>query len=525
MFYIELFSLFLAFIIYGTNILTYRVMKNRLIYFAFISIFLISCADKKKSNVQQYVAAFLAEDDKAVGYGYFSLGQLIEKSDLLNFPVVGRIVSQEMGLFNESIGTDVPLYYTVEGPLDRNGTPNRSYLFMQVKNQDSLKAMFAKMGYFFEEEKGISYSGDMNMGLGYRDDLAIIVSAGFDDDIKSMVYDAFERVKGKASNNKINDILAKETDILFASHLENLYGTSNTELEQLPIQKQETIKKLAKHSHFVTTLDFNDGEIVFQTFSEVNDDLKEALFLNDNVEGNAAKKLGPGSPFIAYSMELDIPKMERLMSEFYPEATKQMYKSMGSTGMILKAVGGEGLNKLINGKMGVAVTSVPKDIQFEGIPSFNMYAGIGKSGSAIVDLLMDLAESGEIEKVEKGYYKYDIAEIRITSEEISLRATASDDESSDEKNQALKFPKGAENFGKKPISLFIDFKKLHDADINMDEEARAILELFDYAYMEADNSCSSLTIKMKDMNKNVIQQVLERMRGEIEMMMSTGVSI
>lgn len=489
-------------------------------------VFFQSCEDKQATAVKNNFSSFIAQNEGAVSYGKVSLGDLLEKSDLKSLPSFGEVIKNQFESLKVSIGVDQPIYFALDGPLDRDGMPKRSYFFFQINNKDSVEAMFSEMGYFFEEENDLFYAAEESMALGFNDDMAIMLQGQYEDDLKTLVYDAFKEASAKNEDERIASVLDLEGDILIASHLENLYNTGNTELNKLPEDQQKLLKEMAANAHYATTIDFRNGEIAIDGKAYFDEALSKAMVFKDMGDFDPMAEMNVERPLMAFYANVDVPKMEQLMEKFYPEPVKELYKSMGTTGLILKGLGGEGINALVNGQMAMALATAPVDFKFDDeLPSgMTFYAGVGGASSSIVDVLVDLADAGDITRVEKGLFRYNGMEAKLSGKSLIVKTL--NNENSPKIMGREQFPEGCEGFGVKPMAFYLDLKALFAADIDVrSSDLKSVIDLLDFAYMEADNEGSAFKIIFKDDSKNVLKAVVDALRGDLEEMIGSGMPI
>lgn len=501
-------------------------MKSIIFLLLFLLFISQSCKDKQATEVKNNFNSFIAQNNEAVSYGKVSLGDLLKKSDLESLPSFGEIIKKQFESLKVSIGVDQPIYFALDGPLNRDGMSKRSYFFFQINNKDSVEAMFSEMGYFFEEEEKIFYAEDATLALGFNNDMAIMVTGGYDDDLKELTYNAFREASNKDVNERIAKVLDLSGDILIASHLENLYNTGNTDLNSLPEDQQKLLKEMAANAHYATTIDFRNGEIAIDGNAYFDEALQKAMVFKDMGDFDPLKGMNVEQPLMAFYANIDVPKMEQLMEQFYPDPVKELYKSMGTTGLILKGLGGEGINALVNGQMALALEAAPVDFNFKGElpPNMTFYAGVGAASSSIVDVLVDFADAGEIQRVEKGVFKYNGMEAKLSGKSLLVRTTAEDDTPKIMGRKEL--PKGCEGFGVKPMAFYLDLKALFAADIDIrSNDLKSILELLDFVYMEADNTGSKVKIMLKDDSKNVLKAIVDALRNDLEEIISSGIPV
>lgn len=472
------------------------------------SALITSCGDSKHEGLDKYVGHYLNDNAEAIIVIRMDVSSVMEKSDLKNLPDVGFELLETFNKIDSSMALNEKVYLVSSGPLDAEGMPQNTALFIAVKNKDEAAKMFNEMGYFFEEENGVNIHNEDGLALGYTDELVIIGLTTLDTDSKNFVLTAFEKSKKGKVNEDAMKNMDYEGDIVISLNLENLYATANTDLNKLPIQQQEKIKKMAKNSFVNTTLSFNTGEVVVETHLEFNEALDKAMFFNESGNVDILTKLGPGKPIAAFSINLDLDKMETLMMDVYPEGMKDMYKNMGPQGLILKAIGGGKLSSFVNGEFAVAITGFSELMVF-AIPQVNVYSGLGESSGDFSDLLIALLEEQEAVKTGEGVFDYEGMKIKFDKSSIFV---SSDTTLTNEQlgNSPMQVPNGLTSFGKKPFTFYIDFSMLKSNNAGMfSDEASVIIEELDYIYFEADNKKAKLIIKTTDGSVNVLKKSVD----------------
>lgn len=497
-------------------------MKRVTVLVLFVAAFITACSDKKTSPLTERVSSFLSEHENTITFGSVDLDALLNKSDLESFPNFGNVIMEQYKSLKSSFTLTDKIYFALDGPVSRDGVPSRSYFFMHVENKDSLSDLFEDMGYFFEEESGFHIAEDNNMAIGYDEDLFIAFVGRNDDNVRDLLKSAFAATQSGDKNDKALDMLAREGDFIIASNLKELYGTSNTDLNKLPIKQQEEVRAMADGSYIASSLNFKDGEIVFESENYFNDKLKETLFFNEKMSFNPLEKLGPGDAILAFAFDLDIVKLESLVDRFYPAGLNELYKSMGTSGLILKGLGGEELSKIVDGRFGLAMSSIPENTMGAEVPELAMYMGIGSSGDKIVEVINDFTSGPEIEEVEKGkgVYRFEDARIKMDEGEMTVHSTIKN-YASEDFSKKLTIHSDEVNFGSKPMSLFIDINRLVKEDIGREfKDARVLLSTMNYLYLEADNASTQLRITFKNKEINALKALLDALQSELQNIMS-----
>ncbi|MDX1651637.1 MAG: hypothetical protein R3277_04040 [Brumimicrobium sp.] len=494
--------------------------KNILLFYSIVALILMSaCKGQKDVDLKSAVASFVSNEKAVVGYGYVDVKSILDKSDMKSLKGIGEFVTEQLTSMENAISMDQGIYYAVAGPLNNDGMPEKAYLFLKVKNKDSLQAMFSDMGYSFEEKNGKMVFDDMTTAIGFNNEIAVMISSDFKNKALEDLERAFVKIADKNQSKRVVEVLETKTDILLGTHLENLYGTSNTTLNKLPMDKQAELVSMAKDGHFATTIDFNPGNITIHTNMErVSEELKKAFFFKPAFESDAVQKIGPGKPMVAFATAMDIPKMEKFVNRMNPQFTDDLYKMFGPAGILLKAVGGEGIGSVINGELSFALNAISADDMGGMVPEFNFYASLGPNNQFVTDLITTFGEEGEVQDLGDGYYKYGGAMAYIAKKEMIVHSSDSLKESF--KTAPLTSVPGMEGFGKKPLYLFVDLKQVQKIGIPIGGEASEVLNAADYLVVEGDNTSLTVKLQMKDTKENALKQIIHALKVSIQMNMS-----
>ena len=81
--------------------------------------------------------------------------------------------------------------------------------------------------------------------------------------------------------------------------------------------------------------------------------------------------------------------------------------------------------------------------------------------------------------------------------------------------QSLVLPAGCENFGKKSVTGFVDFEKMDLSTFDMDETGK-FFKTLKYIWLEADENGSTIIIKAKSGQANILKESLDFFIKEFE---------
>lgn len=479
------------------NLIKSKSMK-KIVAIVVLGLVLIACsADTSNRSVKDFVSAFLNKNESIIVFGSAELNTILEKSDYANQPKVGVFLQSPIAMLRSSFNLDTPCYYAVEGPMVDNN-PTAVYVFVEVKNADSLKMNLTKNGFDLINKGDMDYLQDGDMSLGIEDKLAIIVIKHGQYAGEEVLAEAFKKSKGEVGTGKMNEILSNKSDVVMALNVSSLYGTSNTDLKNLSKEKQEELKAMLKDSYVENKIRFENGEVVFETKNHFSKELNDRLFFNSNPNAPIVAKLGSGTPRFGFSVNMDMKKMQQFMDDYSPEVLAGLSEDLGGPFTLAMMASGNDLSKIFNGQIGVVMVGEP-GANGSMIPDFNFYVGLGSKGQA-------LGELG------KSFLEEQFAQVDVTADGLAGYSSVEFLPSSSSK---LNLPAGCENFGKKSISGFINLDGMDMSGFDLEGEAK-LIELVKYATFEYDANGGKIVLKAKDGKENVLKQAVQKIIKEME---------
>ena len=464
--------------------------------FAFIAVglFLIGCSQNgdEGRELDKYVSSFLKDNNEVVAFGSVNLKGMLDKTGYEGNDKLQVLIGTELDKVTRVIDMNDPVFYALEGPFSEDGSPEKVHLFMKVHNQDSLIAELNGRSFDVEEADGISYTENGDFVLGIRNDLAIATIQGGDYEAKDVVKANFEKVDQDLSEGMVAEILASKGDMVIGLNLENLYGSSNTDLAKLDETKRKEIEAMVKGSFIQTNFRFKDGAAIMETKNLFSDQLMEKMFFRNDNSNTIFNKLNKGDGMIlaAASVNLDVKKLETFMNEYSPGAMDGVTEQLGLGKGIMGLLGSEQvLSKLSDGQMGISLFGNPMENSF----GVNTFFGTTDQGKMVFSMIQDGLPQGDYEYKEDGVYgNFDMS---FGMGEETER-------------QTMKLPKGCEAFGKKGFTAFLNFRDVDLEEFGFEGEMR-LMEIVEYATLEYDNNGGKLYIKAKKGQENVLKQAMD----------------
>lgn len=458
-----------------------------------LSVLLFSCGGNKDERpIQEFLSAFMNHHETIVAFGKVNLNEILKKSEYKSIPKFGMILNKELDELGNSLNLETPVHFALEGPFAEDGTPATTYGFLEVKNSDSLVANLTRKGFDLNKEGEIHFFESGDVAFGIKKNLAIMITKKGDFDGKKFTIEAFKKVTDDVSGGKVDEILSTDGDLVVGVSMNNLYSTSNTDLNSLSKEKQAEVEKMVEDSYVMSMLHLNEGELVFETKNLFSEALASRMFFKEDNSAKLVSKLGTGEARIGLSTNIDMKKMQQFLDEFSPNTLKELASLIGAPAQIALMSGGDdALAGLLSGQIGAVMVGNPLESGAME-PDFNVYLGIEKNGY-------------ELAKTMEEFLKIGMAKVELSSSSL---AAYSDPAFLPQSGKKIKIPKGCENFGKNGINFFVNLDGIDTEEFMLEDEQRLIY-LVKYVNFEMNNNGSKLIVKAKDGNQNIMKQVAD----------------
>lgn len=471
-------------------------MKYFILFILIIGLF--SCNDSNQKSLEESFTSFVQSNNKIVGFGSIRVKDILNKADYTKIPKYGSIIATQLTSLSNSIDLDKPLYFAIEGPLDREGLPAALYLFAESKDQDSVTMKLKSLGYEMikNEEGKFNFYQDKEFSISVKESLLVGVLKPKTTEFKGLLTKIYELSSQDVKDDKIKQFIQTKNDIVAGVNLETLLATSNTDIEKLSPDKKELIKSMAKGSFVLNTASFNSGELVIRTQNYFSENLSKRIPFNQNTAQNILKNLGSGEPRLGLLLNLDFLKLNSLMADFnlQDEFTK-MAQDFSGTDIQSKELFGE----IFNGQLGAVVY---EETMEEGglTPQSNVFVGLGTQGK-------------------QGMDKLNIPGLALLQKDVfdshALFFTSDKYKPSDE---PFRVAQGCEGFGSKPISGFFHLNGIPVEDFDP-EGAFTFIEKIDYIYFEYGLDGGVLKLKAVDEKANILKQAVDQTLTQLSEML------
>jgi hypothetical protein len=457
-------------------------------------ILIASCGNKDKTPLIDSVSAFIQDNEKIVAFGSIDYNSILEKAEYKSIPKLSEILETELKRMGNSIDIKKPIYVAMEGPFDSKANPTALYAFFDVVNGDSLAERLSSSGLFVENDGTMKFSADGDLAIGTKGNLAILITKKEKYDGKIALQQAFKKAEDKKEHGKIYELLKKEGDIVLSVNMENLYGSSNTDLSKLEESKRKELNEMMKNSFTQTTVNFEKGKIALKMDNQFSDALQKRMVFNDRSKVKIEDKLGTGEAKIGLAFDFNMEKLESFIDDFAPEVKKEMTRNRPEIAIALLVLGDNPLTKIFSGYGGGVIVGSPGMGSF--VPDVNFNVGVGKEGRGVFELLA--AQN-------KGDYEY-----TITNTDLLAKTPGAGKEST-----KLIMPACAKDFGKGGITGFIDVKGLNVQAFGLPSQFNAI-NLIESITFEYHNKGGELIINFTNKDQNVLKQTIDLYLKDIE---------
>ncbi len=468
-------------------------MLKKILSLVVLSLVLFSCSsdDESGRELKSYVASYLNGNTKVAVFGSVNVKQFLDKTGYEGNDKLKVLIGTEINKVNSVMNIDQPLYYAIEGPFNQDGTPAAVHLFMKVKNKDSLIMELNDRSFDVTEKKDFAFTEDGDFVLGITNDLAIATIRPDDYNAEEVVKENLKAIKQEEITGKALQVLESSGDVVIGVNIENLYGSSNTDLSKLDDTKKKEIQTMVKDSYMMTVFRFENGEATMKIDHLFSDALMNEMFFRKDPSNNIFNKLNKGEGIMlgGAALNLDVNKLESFMQKYSPETLGTISSKLGMGGGMLSLLGSEKvLSKLSDGQMGVGLFGNPMENSF----GVNTFYGTTDSGKMLFTMVQDQLPPADYEYKDDGIYG---------NFAMSL-------EGGKKSTNSMKLPKGCESFGKDGFTAFLSFQDIDLEEFGFEGEMK-LVEIVDYATFSYGNEGGMLYIKAKEGQENILKQALD----------------
>jgi hypothetical protein len=461
------------------------------IFYFFSILFLLgSCGDATNRTMQENVSAFLNDNEKAVVFGKVDVKALQNKAEIANIPIYGPIIKEVLKGFENSLNMESPLYFAMEGPINEGNVEGAVYMFAEVKDKDSLVKRLTKQGFDVNQVDDISTMQDGEMGIGVRNNLAIVViKEQFE--AKTLLPEVFKRCTGELSGETVENILNDKGDFVLGMDLENLFEQGTNGFAELSAGDKKKTMELLDDSYLQSSLHFEKGSIRLETKNHFNDVLQKSLFLKSDPSGKMVTKLGTGRPRIGFAVNVDMKKIDKLLNKYASSLMKQFKEGLGGPAAVTMLVGGDNpLSSLATGELAGVLLGEPHSM--DEVKDFNFYVGLGPNGKTLM-------QDGQ-NMLSLWLHKVILSGNGISGYSSEKYAPGN--------GKKLFLPGDFQFFGKKGITAFVDLEGVDMETFGLEGEEK-LAELLKSITFEADNNGTVLNLRLRNAGTNSLKQIVD----------------
>ncbi len=454
----------------------------------------VACGKKNDLSAESAISAIIAKNEKIISFGHISPLEILNKSGVQKLPTINLLVGAQIALWEKGIDLEKPIYYAIEGLNPEQDLT--TYAVLNVKNKDSLNDVIAEMGYTMEKHANFMYYQENDVTFGYDEHILIVLIKKGEYDGKTILAKTFETAKGDLSEGKVADILAEEGDLVSGMSIERVFNLSNPLIGNLTEKQKNEFTELTTDGYIQSALTFENGEMRWTSKNLYSDELKDRFYTDKGPIDKLENRLKGGNAWMGLSVNIDMKKTNDFINEFAPNFFKEIAKNLSSEAKLLMlSLGDKAMSKLLSGEFAIVKTGNPSKT-LDMSKSFSGFIGNG-SDKSLLPMIMDIA-------AKKNNDFNDLTEkVKFTNRAGYVAFNAKDDND----NRPIKLPAFATNFGKSSMYFFVDFQEM-SKQINLPYDFQ-IVGLFDYLFIDGTRDETTMVIKAKNPNKNILQQITD----------------
>jgi len=437
---------------------------------------IVACQRGKHSRpLNEKVGSFVRQSTSVVTFGSIKIDKLLTLSEYEENFFVKSLIRGSLDPFRNALQLDSPVYYASEQLLWTAEQENvANYLFIEVKDRDSLRELLVKKGFRPSDTPSFSYIQNEQIHLAFDAYMVVVLVQKNSDSVQKIFRHVFEATR-KRTDDHTQPIFNTTDDFLAGVHLANLYATNHAFLASETRQAQEGLQALLKNSFLEISFDFAPGEMAVELRHHFSDSLRRYLFFEPPSFPEVLQDSGCSTPSMGLSASIDTRKVHDFLDEYLPQNTKIWGDKLALPFSVLDVL------SVLDGRM-TLIACEPKLTDIQG------FIGVTKRGKILVSLMNTPLKRifGELLPLENG---------------LLLRAKSQS--ASTHNNTTI-----GGKLGKHSIDFFIDLSRFENVFEHTDDTKKHwdIVQSIDMYY---GTKGGRIVVHTKNTYDNVLKQLLE----------------
>lgn len=467
-----------------------------------LSIVLVACGSKvEKGSLEGRVVALTENKEQVFLISSIDLDAIISKSGAFEGALPEQYASTakpyKEALYN-SVNLEKSVFILLEGPVERD-SPKRFTLLFEVKDPAAMKKEFKEVGLNLEGSDKLSTALNREAGLALVDNkIGMLVTNTDRNEMTAELLKEYVKVSEKKSeNNELAEAIITKADVTGVALLDRLYGAMNiSDVSEGTVQK---MKDMSKDSYIVGTINFSKGQVDMEIKNYWGENMKKYLpVYTSPVSSEAISSLGKGAPIFALAMNMDFKKM---IDNIYINLEESEKNDVDQAFMM--AGGKEKVSNMFTGEMAFAAYKGVTDSD----PIFNGFIGLNDA-EYLKNLVNGFGPMAGMTTGDDGVYTFGSdAKMKLDNKSMIFSTSVEEfDQLLSAGGNKIEAPQGVD-FGKHPISMFVDFTKLDPKDFPSD--TKMFINELSYFSVAGDDNGVKAVLKSKNAEKNILQQLIE----------------
>lgn len=321
------------------------------LWFFTIFFFITACSENEKTvKIDDSFASYVSNNSSTIFFGKIVFKDFIENLEFRDLPKLNILLSKEVSTLSKGLDLKDPIYFTVDNLLQSDGTPSNIFLFIKVKNQDSLADKFSSLGYLIERnENELDILGE-NLSGKITPKLAIIHLSKKAS--KKTISIAFKKID-LPIHAQVKKILNNKSSFSAHLHLENMQRLLDNQSLKRSISKKEELIGLYRNSFITSDFHLKAEKIIGNIQFAFNTSLKKRLFFNEK----AVENLDPltTSEFISgLGISIHPLKADLFIADFYPSFFSDLTQNNFTLQLALLSLGQTPISNFTDGNLAFA---------------------------------------------------------------------------------------------------------------------------------------------------------------------------
>jgi hypothetical protein len=318
--------------------------------FTFGLTLLFACSEKKEiKSTEDSFYSFVENTPSTFFSGKITLASLLTDLHYQDIPKLNTLLKTEVLTLSKGFDLKQPIYFTIDSLFQADGSPTGVYLFLPVKQKDSLCDKLSSLGFLVEPGTTSNFIVGNNLSGRIDATTAIIHLSKYAS--KKSIKTAYENTQKQVATS--TKLTTESTALSMRLHLENMQRMLDAQYLDRLASKREELLSLYQNSFINCDFNFKNRGLVGEIAFDFSAALKKRLFFNENAP-TTLSAISHADFVSGIGLSINPTKTDAFLADFYPNILSRLAENNLMMQFALMSLGKKPFSSITKGEIALA---------------------------------------------------------------------------------------------------------------------------------------------------------------------------